>query len=82
MGGSLFLCGYFRGALPRDVLSLCADAAHTKREPRLTALKSMCYAQTHLACAFDIHLVEMRRIELLSEDNVTWISPSAVCAFI
>ena len=25
-------------------------------------------------------LVEMRRIELLSEDNVTWISPSAVCA--
>ena len=29
-----------------------------------------------------IHLVEMRRIELLSEDNVTWASPSAVCAFI
>ena len=27
-------------------------------------------------------LVEMRRIELLSEDNVTWISPSAVCVFI
>ena len=30
--------------------------------------------------ALSIELVEMRRIELLSEDNVTWISPSAVCA--
>jgi len=27
-------------------------------------------------------LVEMRRIELLSEDNTTWISPSAVCVFV
>ena len=29
-----------------------------------------------------IKLVEMRRIELLSEDNTTWISPSAVCVLI
>jgi len=28
------------------------------------------------------NLVEMRRIELLSEDNTTWISPSAVCVFV
>ena len=42
------------------------------------------YAQQKAApwAARIVELVEMRRIELLSEDNVTWISPSAVCVLL
>ena len=35
-----------------------------------------------LWAAHTVELVEMRRIELLSEDNTTWISPSAVCVLL